>query len=253
MPEAGLSVPRDQTRRREDAKESVSTARHSHAGPRPVRAGPSDPVDARAIARDRGRGGRVAADGGAVRRVAARPTGTNGARDHAPSRDQARSAAGRARPRDAVRSAPERAAARETSGHGTWAPVGRPGSVSGPATREVGRPTNPDPARRVYSGTAVPGRRTVRIQGRGSERYAPSPDRRPHRKRYERDGFKPDRAAMWAVLLGVVLIVVAATSSHAAVRSRAAASAQTRVAVHAGVGARAHVGGASRCAHPSGR
>ncbi|MBV8955852.1 MAG: hypothetical protein JO179_17070 [Solirubrobacterales bacterium] len=66
-------------------------------------------------------------------------------------------------------------------------------------------------------------RRTITIQGRGAERSRPSPTRRPHvRRRHERHGFRPDRAAMWAVLLGVVLVLVAATSSHAAVGTTAA-------------------------------
>jgi hypothetical protein len=59
-------------------------------------------------------------------------------------------------------------------------------------------------------------RRTVTIRGRGSERYVtPSSRRRPERV-YERTGFRPDRAAMWAVLLGMTMILVAATSAHAA-------------------------------------
>lgn len=75
------------------------------------------------------------------------------------------------------------------------------------------------------SGAGVPGRRTVMIQGRGAERYTPNPERRrPPRRPHERAGFKPDRIAMWAVLLGVVLILVAATSSHAAVLSHAAST-----------------------------
>ncbi len=72
-----------------------------------------------------------------------------------------------------------------------------------------------------YAGTGgVPGRRTVTIHGRGAERYVPrrsaSSRRRPER-RYERSGFRPDRAAMWAVLLSVLLILVAAMSAHASV------------------------------------
>ena len=61
-------------------------------------------------------------------------------------------------------------------------------------------------------------RRTVVIRGRGAERY-PAPRRgsesrlRPH----ERSGFKPDRVAMWAVLLGLALLLGAVTSAHAAV------------------------------------
>jgi hypothetical protein len=69
-------------------------------------------------------------------------------------------------------------------------------------------------------GTGVPGRRTVKITGYGSQRnliYASrEPRRRPPERPYERAGFKPDRVAMWAVLLGVLLVLVAATSAHAA-------------------------------------
>lgn len=59
------------------------------------------------------------------------------------------------------------------------------------------------------------GRRTVRITGRGAERNLPVA--RPTLRRHERAGFKPDRAALWAVVLGIFLILVAATSAHAAV------------------------------------
>jgi hypothetical protein len=64
----------------------------------------------------------------------------------------------------------------------------------------------------------VPGRRTVTIRGQVADRYAtprPRSRRRPER-RYERTGFRPDRAALWAVLLGVMLILAAVTSAHAA-------------------------------------
>ena len=64
-----------------------------------------------------------------------------------------------------------------------------------------------------------PGRRTVTITGRGSERQwspvAPAP--RPKRRPVDRLGYKPDRMAMWAVLLGIMMLLVAAASSHAAV------------------------------------
>jgi hypothetical protein len=66
-------------------------------------------------------------------------------------------------------------------------------------------------------------RRTVVIRGRGAERdltwTAYQSRRRPTRPRHERPGFKPDRAALWAVVLGLLLVLVAATSSHAAVRT----------------------------------
>jgi hypothetical protein len=63
----------------------------------------------------------------------------------------------------------------------------------------------------------VPGRRTVTIRGQVPDhRYVtPSSRRRPER-RYERSGFRPDRAALWAVVLGMMLILAAVTSAHAA-------------------------------------
>ena len=58
-------------------------------------------------------------------------------------------------------------------------------------------------------------RRTVVIRGQVVERYSPrrSSERRP---RSSRVSSRPDRIALWAVLLGVLLVLVAATSSHAA-------------------------------------
>ena len=60
-------------------------------------------------------------------------------------------------------------------------------------------------------------RRTVTITGRGAERHLPwpgDPGRRPVRRAHERSGFKPDRVAMWAVFLGVLLLAVAIASPH---------------------------------------
>ena len=60
-------------------------------------------------------------------------------------------------------------------------------------------------------------RRTVTIRGYGAERNLPWPSaspRRPARPVYERAGFRPDRVALWAVLLGVLLVVVAVASAH---------------------------------------
>jgi hypothetical protein len=78
----------------------------------------------------------------------------------------------------------------------------------------------PSPSAARADGTGVPGRRTVKITGYGSQRnliYASrEPRRRPPERPYERAGFKPDRVAMWAVLLGVLLVLVAAMSAHAA-------------------------------------
>ncbi len=66
----------------------------------------------------------------------------------------------------------------------------------------------------IPRGTAVPGRRTVTIRGQVAARPEP---RRARRDPYDRVGSRPDRIAMWAVVLCVLLILVAATSSHAAV------------------------------------
>lgn len=88
-----------------------------------------------------------------------------------------------------------------------------------PAQGEAARPDGSGVQARP-DGTGVPGRRTVKITGYGSQRnliYASrEPRRRPAERRYERAGFKPDRVAMWAVLLGVLLVLVAAMSAHAA-------------------------------------
>jgi hypothetical protein len=53
------------------------------------------------------------------------------------------------------------------------------------------------------------GRRTVVITGRGAERHAPAARRRPSSdvRFHERAGFNPDRTAMWAVLLGLALLI----------------------------------------------
>jgi hypothetical protein len=66
--------------------------------------------------------------------------------------------------------------------------------------------------------STAPERRTVIIQGRPEDRYRPTPSaRRRQPPPHQRVGFQPDRVAMWAVLLGLVLLLVAAASSHAAV------------------------------------
>lgn len=79
----------------------------------------------------------------------------------------------------------------------------------------------PSPPARIPSppASAEPAvRRTVTIQGRPSDRYRPPVDsRRRQPPPHYRAGFRPDRVAMWAVFLGLVLLLVAATSSHAAV------------------------------------
>jgi hypothetical protein len=68
---------------------------------------------------------------------------------------------------------------------------------------------------------APPSRRTVEITGRTVAapplpRLVEVERRRPPRRTVERVGPRPDRVALWAVLLGFFLILVAATSSRAA-------------------------------------
>jgi hypothetical protein len=52
----------------------------------------------------------------------------------------------------------------------------------------------------------------VTIRGYGADRNLPVA--RPTLRRHERPEFRPDRAALWAVLLGLCLILVAVVSAH---------------------------------------
>lgn len=67
----------------------------------------------------------------------------------------------------------------------------------------------------------IPGRRTVTIRGQVADRRSPRmveiDRRRPSRTARERAMSRPDRVALWAVLLCLLLVVVAAASAHAAV------------------------------------
>jgi hypothetical protein len=73
-------------------------------------------------------------------------------------------------------------------------------------------------------GTGVPARRTVEIRGR----TVPAPSvpraeldrRRPPRRPIERVGPHPDRLALWALLMGLVLILVAVGTADASVLAR---------------------------------
>ena len=78
-------------------------------------------------------------------------------------------------------------------------------------------------------------RRTVEITGRtvgapALPRLVQIDRRRPARRPVERVGARPDRLALWAVVLGFFLIFVAVTStSHAATRAHSAGAASGRV------------------------
>jgi len=73
-------------------------------------------------------------------------------------------------------------------------------------------------------GTALPARRTVEIRGR----TVPAPDvprveidrRRSPRRPIERVGPRPDRLALWALLMGLMLILVAVGTADASVLAR---------------------------------
>jgi hypothetical protein len=108
------------------------------------------------------------------------------------------------------------------------------GSNGGRATAEdttaprIDEPSPPAPSRRTV---------TITITGRGVTapplpRLVEVERRRPARRPVERIGPRPDRIALWAVLLGFFLILVAATSSNAAVH-HAPASHCAAVALHA--------------------
>ena len=79
--------------------------------------------------------------------------------------------------------------------------------------------------RRVEAAGGVAGRRTVEITGHTSDVYVPRRSRdadwaatnAPARPRHQSRSFHPDRAAMWAIFLGLLLILVAAASAHGAV------------------------------------
>jgi hypothetical protein len=104
---------------------------------------------------------------------------------------------------------------------------GRTPERASAASGRISRPPAPDAAREPerLARSEVDGRatgpRTVTIRGRGAERdlgwSTYESRRRPSTPAHERAGFRPDRVAMWAVFLGLLLVLVAATSSHAAV------------------------------------
>ncbi len=72
----------------------------------------------------------------------------------------------------------------------------------------------------IIPGQGVPGRPTVQIRGRGAEARVDAllsdrARRRPSRTVSERLGPRPDRVALWALLLAVVLIITAVATADA--------------------------------------
>ncbi len=92
-----------------------------------------------------------------------------------------------------------------------------------PAAAPRRRPAAAEPAFTLHATDASEHRepaerRTIVIRGRGDDRlYGTRSRRRPTRPRHERAGFRADRTAMWAVLLGIAMLLVAAMSAHGAV------------------------------------
>jgi translation initiation factor IF-2 len=90
------------------------------------------------------------------------------------------------------------------------APASAPRRLDGP----------PVPRRGGYGdAVAIPGRRTIEIRGRTVPAPAVPPSleldrtRRPPRRAVERIGPRPDRLAMWALVMGLLLIAVAITTA----------------------------------------
>jgi hypothetical protein len=96
-------------------------------------------------------------------------------------------------------------------------------ALEGPSARRPRRAAEAGSAAATATAPPAPppARRTVQITGRtvsapSLPRLVEVERRRPARRPAERVGPRPDRVALWAVLLGFFLILVAATSSHAA-------------------------------------
>jgi hypothetical protein len=113
------------------------------------------------------------------------------------------------------------------AGHGRFSRPERdraePRRDRGESERDRAEPRPDDDAPRALS--APSRRRTVEITGRtvgapSLPRLVQIDRRRPARRPVERVGPRPDRLALWAVVLGFFLILVAVTStSHAATRA----------------------------------
>jgi hypothetical protein len=112
------------------------------------------------------------------------------------------------------RSAPERRGRFARAEHGPTSGTEAPAPLSAPSRRRTVEITG-----RTVGAPALP--RLVEIDRR-----------RPARRPVERVGARPDRLALWAVVLGFFLIFVAVTStSHAATRTHSAGAA-SGLAVH---------------------
>jgi hypothetical protein len=83
----------------------------------------------------------------------------------------------------------------------------------------TGRPDGPPPRRPVSVVRAAPRADSTRAAGLTARRprMVEVRRRRPLRSPRERLGPRPDRIAMWALVMAVCFVLVAATTSHAAI------------------------------------
>jgi hypothetical protein len=89
-----------------------------------------------------------------------------------------------------------------------------------PRVRQGIAPIGSPPRGPRTKGDAIPGRITVEIRGRtvpaaAVPRTPEGERRRPPRRAAERVGARPDRVAMWALLMGLLLILVALGTADA--------------------------------------
>ena len=143
---------------------------------------------------------------------------------------------GRAAPRLRPRAAPRRSApSRDRDARRVRGPIAapRPRASSDLAPRRGGsrrrRVASEPPAGPRVKGSATPGRRTIEIRGRtvpapAVPRPVETDRRRPQRRAVERVGGRPDRVAMWALLMGLMLILVAIGTADTPGRRRAHAA-----------------------------
>jgi len=196
-------MPPSESVRRDSFRAAATADRTLRSGAGTRHDGGVDEVDDYISARRRARARRAATAGLDVLSADAEFTWESNTRGSAEVVDSASGAAWRAAA--AARHASPRALDRSLDEWGDRFAAVSPSPVAAPAPV-------PAPARATATG-----RRTVVITGRGAERY-PAPRRgySASLRRHERAGFKPDRLAMWAVLLGVALLLGAAATSHAA-------------------------------------
>jgi hypothetical protein len=108
----------------------------------------------------------------------------------------------------------DRLAAAPTADLGSPAPAPAPAPAGRPADAPTEAPMATEPAEATPRLDAVDGRRTIVI-GRSVEPHSVTRRPRPQRSVGDRVGHRPDRIAMWAVALGMLLILIAILTAGA--------------------------------------